>query len=117
MGVMQPFEGIQMPWASVGWPMLVAASAAFGVAFVPRFRSMGVAGAVIAVPLCLYLKDLPFLHWTSLAALPANFISAALLWRGRRDMAFALLLPFMCVIALIAIFWMRNFSVFRGLRL
>jgi hypothetical protein len=29
----------------------------------------------------------------------------------------ACLLPFMCVLALIAIFWMRNFSVFHGLRL
>ena len=97
--------------------MLAAVIAAFGMAFVPRLRWMGVAVAVIAVPLCLYLKDLPFLHWTSLAALPANFVSAALLWRGRWDMAFALLLPFMCAIALIAIFWMRDFSVFSGLRL
>jgi hypothetical protein len=53
----------------------------------------------------------------SVVALAANFASAALLWRGRRDIAFALLLPFMCVIALIAIFWTRDFSVFRGLRI
>ena len=106
-----------MPWAVIGWPAVAAAIVAFGVAFFPRFRWVGVVGALIAAPLCLYLKDLPFLHWTSLVALGANFASAALLWRGRRDIAFALLLPFMCVIALIAIFWVRDFSVFRGLRL
>jgi uncharacterized membrane protein YfcA len=115
--MMQLLEGTQMPWAVIGWPVLSAATAAFGVAFLPRFRWAGLAGALIATPLCLYLKDLPFLHWTSLVALAANFVSAALLWRGRRDIAFALLLPFMCVIALIAIFWVRDFSVFRGLRL
>jgi glucose-6-phosphate-specific signal transduction histidine kinase len=80
-------------------------------------RFAGVAGALIAAPLCLYLKDLPYLQWTSVVSLGANFVSAGFLWRGRRDIAFALLLPFMIVIALIAIFWTRDFSVFRGLRL
>jgi hypothetical protein len=62
-------------------------------------------------------KDMPYLHWMSLVALPANFMSAALLWRGRRDIAFTLLLPFMIVIAPMAILWIRDFSVFRGLRI
>jgi hypothetical protein len=97
--------------------MVAAAIAAFGVSFWPRFRRAGLAGAIVAAPLCLYLKDFPFLHWASLAALVTNFVSAALLWRGKRDVAFACLVPFMCVLALIAIFWMRNFSVFHGLRL
>jgi len=53
----------------------------------------------------------------SLVALPANFASAAFLWAGRRDIAFAMLLPFMCALAIVAIFWLRDFSVFHGLRL
>ena len=106
-----------MAWAVMGWPVVAAAIAAFSVAFATRFSWAGLAGAIIAAPLCLYLKDLPYLHWMSVVALPANFASAALLWRGRRDIAFTLLLPFMIVVALIAVFWMRDFSVFRGLRI
>jgi hypothetical protein len=106
-----------MPWADIGWPVVAAAIAAFAVAFTTRYSWAGLAGASIAAPLCLYLKDMPYLHWVSLVALPANFVSAALLWRGRRDIAFSLLLPFMIALTLIAILWMRDFSVFRGLRL
>jgi hypothetical protein len=106
-----------MAWAVIGWPVVAAVIAAFVLAFATRFSWAGFAGAVIAAPLCLYLKDLPYLHWISVVALPANFVSAALLWRGRRDIAFAVLSPFMIVIVLIAILWMRDFSVFRGLRL
>ena len=106
-----------MAWAVVGWPVVAAAIVAFGIAFSTRYSSAGLAGALIAAPLCLYLKDMPYLHWASLVALPANFVSAALLWRGRHDIAFTQLLPFMIVIALIAILWMRDFSVFRGLRI
>ena len=106
-----------MAWAVMGWPVVAAAIAAFVVAFSTRFSRAGLAGAIIAAPLCLYLKDSPYLHWMSLVALPANFASAALLWRGRRDIAFTLLLPFMIVITLVLLLWMRNFSVFRGLRI
>jgi len=106
-----------MAWAVIGWPVVAAAIAAFVVAFSTRYSWAGLGGALIAAPLCLYLKDLPYLHWISLVALAANFMSAALLWRGRRDIAFTLLLPFMIVVTLIAMFWMRDFSVFRGLRI
>ena len=54
------------------------------------------------------------LHWVSLAALGANFVAIAALWRGRHDIGFAMLLPFMIMIVLIVILWLRNFSVFRG---
>ena len=103
-----------MAWAAIGWPVVAAAIAAFGVAFSTRHTWAGVAGAVIAGPLCLYLADMPYLHWVSLAALVANFVSAAALWRGRHDIAFAMLLPFMIMIVLVAILWLRNFSVFSG---
>ena len=106
-----------MPWADIGWPVVAAAIVAFAVAFSTRYSWAGLAGALIAAPLCLYLEDLPYLHWVSLVALAANFGSAGLLWRGRRDIAFTLLLPFMIVLVLIAILWMRDFSVFRGLRI
>ena len=65
-----------MAWAVMGWPVVAAVIAAFAVAFSTRHSWAGFAGALIAAPLCLYLKDLPYLHWASLAALPANFLSA-----------------------------------------
>ena len=105
-----------LPWAVIGLPLLAAAIAAFGVALSTRHTWAGLAGAVIAVPLCLYLKDMPYLHWVSLAALPANFVSAAALWRGRHDIAFAMLLPFMIMVVLVVILWLRNFPVFTGFR-
>lgn len=103
-----------MAWAAIGWPVLAAAIAAFGVAFFSRHTWAGLVGALIAVPLCLYLKDMPYLHWVTLAALGANFASAAALWRGRHDIAFAMLLPFMVMTVVVAILWLRNFSVFSG---
>jgi uncharacterized membrane protein YfcA len=98
----------------IGWPFVAAVIAAFGVAFSTRRAWIGFAGALLAAPLCLYLAEMPYLHWTSLAALPANFVSVAALWRGRRDVAFAMLLPFMIMVVLSVILWLRNFSVFSG---
>lgn len=103
-----------IPWAVVGWPIVAAVIVAFGVAFSTRHVWAGLAGAVIAAPLCLYLADMPYLHWVSLAALPANFVSVAALWRGRHDIAFAMLLPLMIVVVLSVILLVRNFSVFSG---
>ena len=105
-----------MAWSVIGLPLLAAAIVAFGVALSTRHTWAGFAGALIAVPLSLYLKDMPYLHWVSLAALPANFISAVASWRGRHDIAFAMLLPFMIMIVLITILWFRNFPVFSGFR-
>lgn len=56
-----------MTWADVGPPLVVAAIVAFAVAFATRFTWTGFIGALIAVPLCLYLKDMPYLQWVSLA--------------------------------------------------
>jgi uncharacterized membrane protein YfcA len=103
-----------MGWAVIGWPLLAAAIVAFGVALSRRRTWAGFAGALLAAPLCLYLTDMPYLHWVSLAALPANFVSVAALWRGRDDIAFAMLLPFMIMVVLVVILWLRNFSVFSG---
>jgi hypothetical protein len=103
-----------MGWAEIGWPVVGVTIAAFGLAFSTRRRWVAFAGALIASPLCWYLKDMPYLHWVSLAALPANFAAAMALWRGRHDIAFAMLLPFMMMIVLSVILWFRNFSVFSG---
>jgi hypothetical protein len=105
-----------LPWAVIGWPVVAAAIAAFVAGFSTRHTWAGLAGASIAAPLCLYLADMPYLHWVSLAALGANFVSAAAVWRGRPDIGFAMLLPFMLMVVLAVILLIRNFSVFEGYR-
>jgi uncharacterized membrane protein YfcA len=103
-----------LPWAVIGWPVVVVAIVTFGVAFSTSRAWVGFAGVLIAAPLCLYLTEMPYLYWVSRAALAANFLSVAAMWRRRPDIAFAMLLPFMIMIALVVILWLRNFSVFRG---
>lgn len=105
-----------MGWSVIGLPLLATAIVAFLVAFSTRYTWASLAGAVIAVPLCLYLMDMPYLHWASIGALGGNFLSVVALRRGRHDIAFAMLLPFMLVNVLIAILWFRNFPVFTGFR-
>jgi hypothetical protein len=106
-----------MVWGVIGWPLVAAAIVAFVVALSTRKTWVGLAGALVAAPLCLYLADMPYLHWVSLAALGANFVSVAALWRRREDIAFAMLLPFMIMIVVVTILWFRNFSVFGGYQL
>ena len=105
-----------MIWADIGAPLVVAAIVAFAAAFATRFAWAGFIGALIGVPLCLYLKDMPYLQWVSLTALPANVVAATALWQRRSDIGFAFLLPFMLQTALILILWWRNFPVFTGFR-
>lgn len=105
-----------MPWGLTGWAVVAAAIAAFGVAFATRFTWAGFIGTLIVLPLGLYLQSMPYLHWVSLAAMPASFVSAIALWRRRHDIAFAFLLPFMLMVVLIVILWFRNFDVFVGFR-
>jgi hypothetical protein len=100
----------------IGWPLLAAAIVAFGVALSTGRTWAGFVGAFIAAPLCWYLTSMPYLHWVSLAALPANFVAVAAVWRARSDIAFAMLLPFMLMTVLVVILWLRNFSVFAGFR-
>lgn len=105
-----------LPWAVIGWPLVATAIVAFGVAFYTGRAWVGFAGAVIAVPLCLYLMDMPYLYWASRIAVVANFVAVAALWRSRRDIAFAMLLPFTIMVVLAVLLWYRNFSVFVGYR-
>jgi hypothetical protein len=102
-----------MSWSQIGWPLVAAAIAAFSVGLFTRQRWFGFVGALIAAPVCLHLSEALYLHWVSLAAFAANFLAAGLLWRGRSDIAFTLLTPFMGVVIMLVIFWFRGFPVFR----
>ena len=104
-----------MPWPAVvfGWPAVVAALAAYGCAFLTTRASLGFLGALIATPFCVFVSGYPMFHWAGPVALGANFLSAYVLYRGRRDVAFTVLLPFMMVVTLLAVFALRDISLVR----
>jgi hypothetical protein len=91
-----------------GWAPIIASSVGFGLAFGTRRVWFGFVAAVIAAPFCLFASGYPLLHWVARVALGANFLSAYLIYRRRRDIAFAVLLPFMIITIVLAIFWARD---------
>jgi len=99
-----------MPWPAVifGWPAVFLAVAAFGVALLTPRTWMGFIGASLAAPFCLFVSGYPLFHRAGQVALAANVLAAYLLHRGRRDMAFTLLLPFMMIVTVLAVFALRD---------
>ena len=92
-----PSEETQMPWSVVvlGWPFVALAGVVFLIAFLSSRRWLGFAGSALAAPLCFLvgLYSIPMGHYGGPIALATNFISAWLLYRGRREIAFAFLVP------------------------
>ena len=103
-------------WPAVvfGWPPVVVAFTAFAAGFLTTRTWLGFIGAAIAAPFCFAASGYPLFHWVALVALGANFVSAFLLHRGRADIAFAALVPFMMVAALLAVFAFREVRLLRG---
>ena len=101
-----------MPWVRVvfGWPFVALAGVAFSIAFLTRHSWFGFVGAALAMPFCFLvsLYPLPIWHWGGPLALTANCVSAWLLHRGRRDIAFSFLLPFMIVSTLLGLLVLRQ---------
>jgi hypothetical protein len=64
---------------------------------------LGLIGAAIATPFCVSVSGYPMFHWAGCVALIANFVSAFVISRGRRDVAFAILVPFMMITAFLAV--------------
>ena len=97
-------------WPAVifGWPAVVLAFATFAAGFLTNRTWLGFAGAAFAAPFCFYASGYPLFEWFAPIALAANFVSAWLLYRGRADIAFAALLPFMMVAAVLAVFALRD---------
>ena len=96
-----------MSWsvAVFGWPAVAAAGLAFSAAFLFRRSWLGLVGAALAAPFCFLvsLYPIPVGRVGGIIAFAANFVCAWLLYRGRREVAFAFLLPFMIVAMLFAI--------------
>ena len=107
-----------MPWSAgvVGWPAVAAAVAAFSLAFFTTRTWFGFIGAAFAAPFCLFVSGYPLFHWGGLVALAANFVAAYLLYRGRPDVAFTALVPFMMIVTVLAVFTLRDITLVRVAR-
>jgi hypothetical protein len=96
-----------MPWSVVvfGWPFAALAGVVFLIAFPSSRRWLGFAGSALAAPFCFLvgLYPIPMGRYGGPIALATNFISAWPLYRGRREIAFAFLVPFMMLVALMAL--------------
>jgi hypothetical protein len=90
------------------------AFAAFAGAFLTTNDWLGFIGATIGAPFCFFASDFPLFHWLGLTALVANFLAAGLLYRGRREIAFAALVPFMIVATVLAVFALRGIRLLPG---
>jgi hypothetical protein len=108
-----------MPWSAglVGWPAVFAATTAFSFAFLTNSRWLGFVGAGIAAPFCLFAGGYPLFHWAAPVALAANVLAAYLVYRGRPDVAFASLLPFILIVTVLAVFGLRGITLVRQLDL
>jgi hypothetical protein len=98
--------------ALFGWPSAAAAVATFCLALLtPSRKWLGFAGATIAMPFCAVLSRSPTFRAPGLIALGANVLSAYLFYRGRRDIAFACLVPFMMIATILAVFALRHITL------
>ena len=94
-----------MSWPQVilGWPTIILALVAFGVAFIRQRSLIGFVGLAAAVPFLWYASHAPGGEWFS----PLLFLSlgAAAEWlrRGRRKWAAACVAPFVGVVVMLAI--------------
>ena len=105
-----------MPWPAVifGWPAVLLAVAAFGAALLTPRAWLGLIGASLAAPFCVFVSGYPLFHRAGQIALAANFLAAYLLHRGRRDVAFTLLLPFLMIVTVLAVFALRDIRLLRA---
>jgi hypothetical protein len=78
---------------------------AFLIAFTSRRSWLGFVGSILAAPFCFFvgLYPIPIGHYGGPVALATNFVSAWLLYRGRREVAFVFLLPFMMIVVLMGL--------------
>lgn len=94
-----------------GWPSAVLGLAAFGLAFLTPHSWLGFVGAAVAVPFCLDVSRYPLFDLAGYIALMANCLSAYFLHRGRREVAFACLVPMAIICTVLLVFAFRHITL------
>jgi hypothetical protein len=97
----------------LGWSAILSSFAGFAAAFLADRRPLAYAGAAFAVPVCVLLSGAPLLELPAYLALASTCAAAVVFSRGRKDIAFALLLPFALLVTVLLVFTWRGIR-FRG---
>ena len=94
-----------MSWSQLvlGWPAILLALAAFGVAFARGRSPLGFAGLIFATPFLWYASGAPGGMWMSPVLFAGLTAAAVLLRRGRRALAAACFAPFAAIVLILAI--------------
>jgi hypothetical protein len=94
-----------MSWPQLifGWPAIISALGAFGLAFVGPRSFLGFGGVALAAPFLLFASLAPGGLWFSPALFLALAAAAELLRRGRHVGAAACLAPFVFIVTILAL--------------
>jgi hypothetical protein len=92
-----------MSWPEIvfGWPAIILALCAFGLAFARRRSALGFAGLAVATPFLGYAGTAPGGRWLSPLVFALLGGAAELLRRGHRGWAIACCAPFVCLVVLL----------------
>jgi hypothetical protein len=92
-------------WPSLvmGWPAVGASLILFTAGLLGRRAGLTLAGSVVSAPFCLFVSGYPRIGLFGVAVLGLNFMSAWASRRGRPIVAGGLLLPFVVLVAIIAV--------------
>lgn len=93
-----------MSWPQLifGWPTIILAVVAFGVAFAREGSGLGFIGLALATPFLWYTSHAPRGLWFSALLFVALGTAALLLRRGQRRWAAAGLAPFIVIVLILA---------------
>ena len=97
----------------LGWAAILSSFAGFAAAFLAGRPSLAYAGAALAAPVCVLLTGSSILELPAYVALASTCAAAVVFSRGRKDIAFALLLPFALLVTVLLVFAWRGIT-FRG---
>jgi hypothetical protein len=99
-----------LPTFFSGWEGPAIALAVFGVSFARQSTGIGLAGATLSAPFCVFASGYPLLGGLAWTALIGNIVAACLMHR-RRDVAFAALTPFAALCIFLTVLALRGITL------
>jgi hypothetical protein len=88
-----------------GWPSVGLSLMAFAAGFLSRYSWLGLVGATLSLPFCFLtsLYPIPFGFVGGPVAAISNVAAGWFVLKGRREVAFACLLPFLLLASTMAV--------------
>ena len=94
--------------ALFGWSLILSTVVAFTLAFLFDRPALAHAGAGLAGTACAFLAQAPVLRLPACIAFASTCAAALVFARGRKDIPFALLLPFAMLVTVVGVFALRG---------